>query len=529
MKKRLKICFVIPDTRRLSAWYFETIKKVSALNNTVIHFLILKDSTIPKTPKISFAFRLFQQFENWWFASDYDANKLVSVEHLLDESNTIIINTNSFALNEQGLEELQLKQFDMIYTVDFDGHKIKNFPEGATHGLWYIKFGHGKYSNLTPPAFSEVIDNSPVIGSYLLCRKNEMDTIIYEGSTTTIPYSVKNTFNSIAWKSSSYFPNRIYGLLQAGENFLSDFTHSMPKQNSKNVFPGNFKMLFLFIRNLIRYITYKIKNLERDQFTLLLTYENFNLKKSIKFQPIQLPKDRFYADPFVIEKGGINYIFMEEFVSSKNKAHISVIEVASNKKISCPKLVLDKPYHLSYPFVFSYNNEFYMIPETSANNSVELYKAKQFPGKWDFVMYLIQDRNLIDVTLHFENGLWWMFANSYSHPFASTNDQLFLFYSKNLFSTDWKSHPHNPVVTHIDNCRPAGRLFKQNGKLYRPAQNNASRQYGYGLKINEIIVLNENQFEEKEVYEFDISKLDLKACHHFDFTNSLTVIDGILK
>jgi hypothetical protein len=136
---------------------------------------------------------------------------------------------------------------------------------------------------------------------------------------------------------------------------------------------------------------------------------------------------------------------------------------------------------------------------------------------------------LIDATLHFENGLWWLFANSRSHSFTSTNDQLFLFYSKDLLSTDWKPHPQNPVATHIDNCRPAGRLFKQNGKLYRPAQNNASKHYGYGIKINEIIVLNENQFEEKEIYSFDPNELKLKASHHIDFTNQLTVIDGILK
>jgi hypothetical protein len=110
---------------------------------------------------------------------------------------------------------------------------------------------------------------------------------------------------------------------------------------------------------------------------------------------------------------------------------------------------------------------------------------------------------------------------------VSTNDQLFIYYSHDIFSNNWKAHPQNPVITSIDNCRPAGRIFRYQNKLYRPAQNNANVQYGFGLKFNEIIVLNENEYKEKEVISIDPSQLGLKACHHIDFVEGFVVIDGM--
>jgi hypothetical protein len=528
MERRLNIGFLIPGNKKqLPAWYLETIEKLCASGKHSIRFFIIKNTPPPAT--ISFSLRLFKKFEDWWFASDYDAATLKSVKHLLDETNTTILNTDFFIKEDFVFRELMQMQLDVIYTVDFNGQK-ENLSHVASYGLWYVKFGYGKYSDFQIPAFSEVMHDEAAIGSYLLARKNDMDLIIYEGTTSIVPYSVKNSFNSVAWKSSSFLFYRLNTLSQLHDTFPFHFNNFLATNKSpKYILPGNFKMFFLFVRNIFRYLVYKIRKLKKDHFTLLISNTSFALEKINRFYHLSPAKNSFYADPFVIEKDNINYIFFEEFRLDKNKAHISLIEVGTDKEVSPPRIVLDKTYHLSYPFVFNHDGEYYMIPETASNKTVELYKASNFPGKWEFVMNIMENQYLIDVTLHFENGFWWMFANSFNHPFQSTNDQLFLFYSKELLSVNWKPHPLNPVATHIDNCRPAGRLFKQNGKLYRPSQNNASKQYGHGLKINEVIVMNEKDYKEQEVYSFDKVNAGVKACHNIDFTETLTVIDGIIK
>ncbi len=171
-----------------------------------------------------------------------------------------------------------------------------------------------------------------------------------------------------------------------------------------------------------------------------------------------------------------------------------------------------------------------MIPETSSNKTVELYKASGFPFRWEFVMNLLENISLIDVTLLYENNLWWMFAVTAKSSFTSCNDQLLLYYNKELFSTDWIPHPQNPVATDIGNCRPAGKIFRANNQLFRPSQNNASQQYGYALVFNEILILNETVYSEEKVAEIIPGKdNDLIAVHTINYAGGLTVIDAIIK
>ena len=247
------------------------------------------------------------------------------------------------------------------------------------------------------------------------------------------------------------------------------------------------------------------------------------------FIPVKLPRGTFWADPFVIEKEQKAFIFFEEFLYKKNKACISVMELGIDGHCSKPVAILNKPYHLSYPFIFESGGILYMIPETSSNKTVELYTCTDFPLKWEFVQNLMENIILNDSTLLYHQDKWWLFASGQNHPSTSTNDQLFLYYSDTLFSSDWTAHPQNPVVTIISNCRPAGRIFQWAGKLYRPAQNNSSKQYGYAIKINEIEILNETEYKEKEVFEIVPGKGNkFSAIHTLNFIDNLVVIDGIV-
>jgi hypothetical protein len=530
MIQSLNIGFIVYD-EDVPAWYGETISKVLDENAHTLYFLNFPSPAKQTTPQSIFL-KLFRRFEENWFSSEFDALKSVSLREIVKNYSVKKFNVSeSQELTENNFATLSALNLDLIYTIKID--KISDsIATSAKYGLWHIHFGIDKYSNASLPAFWEVMDGSPTTGSYLLMRRGGKDLILYEGTTTSVPHSVKNNFNSIAWKSASYVLYRIRTLSRLYDRFDGYFQATLNLSAVKKKNPSNTRMAFLFSKNIVGYIGYKFQlKFDKRRFTVLYALSSFDIDSlySLKFVPIDLPENVFFADPFVLKAKDVNYIFFEEYVFAKNKAHISVIEVDKTGMRTAPRIALDKPYHLSYPFVFEFKGDYYMVPETSANKTIELYKASIFPGKWEFVMNLIEGMGLIDATLIFKNGLWWLFANSSNHPFVSTNDQLFLFYSDNLFSGEWKSHPQNPVATHTDNCRPAGRIFEKGGKMYRPAQNNASQQYGFGIKINEIEVMNMYDYKEKEIAVINPRDMTLKAIHNIDFSSDLVVIDGILN
>ena len=78
-------------------------------------------------------------------------------------------------------------------------------------------------------------------------------------------------------------------------------------------------------------------------------------------------------------------------------------------------------------------------------------------------------------------------------------------------------------------ARPAGKIFSHNNKIYRPSQN-GSNYYGYGISINEINKINEENFEEVVVSHI-LPKWDnsVKRVHTFSYDNGLSVIDAKIK
>ena len=170
-----------------------------------------------------------------------------------------------------------------------------------------------------------------------------------------------------------------------------------------------------------------------------------------------------------------------------------------------------------------------MIPESCSNKTIELYKCVEFPNKWEFKMNLIEDIVAVDATILRHDNKWWMFANVRENYGSSAHDELFLFYSNDLFSSKWKPHVQNPIVSDCKSARPAGKIFSENGRLYRPSQN-CSIRYGYGFNINEIILLSENSYAEKLVSRIEPNwDKHIIGTHTFNRVNSLHIIDAIYK
>ena len=197
----------------------------------------------------------------------------------------------------------------------------------------------------------------------------------------------------------------------------------------------------------------------------------------------------------------------------------------SEGKYSEATPIIEKPYHLSYPNIFEYNGTFYMIPESSQNKTVEIYKCKNFPFEWEFLTTIMDDITSLDNTLFNKDGKWWLFS---SIPVlgASPNDELSLFYSNNPLSKQWTAHPHNPIVSDVRKARSGGKIFEYNGSIYRPSQD-CSGGYGNGLIFNKINELNESQFHENRVGSvYPNWDKKITGIHTFAWEKQLTVFDA---
>ncbi len=192
---------------------------------------------------------------------------------------------------------------------------------------------------------------------------------------------------------------------------------------------------------------------------------------------------------------------------------------------SKPVSVLEQNHHLSYPFVFEWDGEVFMIPETCGNRTVEAYRAVQFPHQWEKHKVLLSNVAAVDPTLLQHAGKFWLFVNMAATPGAPINDELFAFYSDSPFGP-WQPHRQNPIVSDVCRARPAGRIFEQDGQLIRPSQD-CSLRYGHKIKLNRIDVLTETQYKESEIGEIDPTWIHGNlATHCVAFDQNVRVMDG---
>jgi hypothetical protein len=246
------------------------------------------------------------------------------------------------------------------------------------------------------------------------------------------------------------------------------------------------------------------------------------------FKSLIPPLDRFWADPFVWSHENKLYIFIEELFYSTERGTINCLTLNENLDVVSNQVVLEKPYHLSYPFIFEYNAQVYMLPETKQNNRVELYRCVHFPDQWELEKILIENIRALDSTLLEENGKWWLFANVQEEG-GSGWDTLHLYYADSPLSDQWTPHPLNPIVKDVYSARPAGRIFHHEGRLIRPSQD-CSVDYGYAMNFNRIVTLNETNYTEAHEHGFKPPEQEnILATHTFNSIGGLTVIDAIQR
>ena len=203
-------------------------------------------------------------------------------------------------------------------------------------------------------------------------------------------------------------------------------------------------------------------------------------------------RGRFIADPFGAQVDGATHILYEDFRYATSKGVIATVEATATGTPRTPKIAIELPVHASYPYLVLDRGEVYCIPETNEAREIGLYRAIDFPTRWEKLGTLVSGVAALDPTVFRYDGRWWLACTRRD---VGENMPLFVWHARSL-EGPWEPHALNPVKADIRSSRPAGTPFVHRDTLYRPAQD-SSRMYGGGIVINRVLRLTPTEFKEE--------------------------------
>ncbi|MFQ3633646.1 hypothetical protein [Roseiflexus sp.] len=242
----------------------------------------------------------------------------------------------------------------------------------------------------------------------------------------------------------------------------------------------------------------------------------------------------FVADPCVVRTETQWWLFFEVLHATLRRGQIGVAMSRDGRTWEYCQIVLEEPFHLSYPLVFRWNGEYYMTPETASQRQVRLYRAVDFPLRWEYAVTLLEGDHYLDPTPFFYRDHWWMFVGTN----IKHNDTLRLYHANTPLGP-WREHPCSPIVEgDVYTARPAGRVWHTGGRLLRFAQD-CSRNYGRRVLAFEITDLTPDRYAERPysqqaLLEPGMSGWNTQGMHTIDLHDDgkggwLAYVDGYRK
>lgn len=248
-------------------------------------------------------------------------------------------------------------------------------------------------------------------------------------------------------------------------------------------------------------------------------YRDKKDNQKLRYEIVLPPKGQWLADPFLYEFDGRHYLFVEQYFTQKHRAGIGVYEFVDGVPVN-NEVVIENKYHMSYPCVFTHKGNHYMIPESSANNSIDLYMAVQFPYGWVHKATLLKGEKYVDSTVYeHDNDLFLLSYKKEGNGWKLVNFKLDI-EKERLVRI-------NEMIFTQNTGRPAGRLFCD-GKLFRPSQD-CGLKYGERLIINMVDNFGDDGYLERPETYISVKDIDcatdIQRIHTINSDSRYEVVD----
>lgn len=266
--------------------------------------------------------------------------------------------------------------------------------------------------------------------------------------------------------------------------------------------------------------------MQRNVWELRLFAGDWPRLAAARAKALPVPRGEFWADPFIVRRAGAEVIFFEQYEFARDRAHISALAGDGAGGFEYAGPVLRMPYHLSFPFVFRYQGQHYMCPESHAANNIRLWRCTSWPLEWRQDRVLMQGVAACDSMLFEHGGRWWLLTNLERDGAGDFCRELHAFHAESPLAGRWTPHAANPVVTGASRARNAG-LLQRDGRIYRLAQAQGFDRYGRALRLFEITALSPEGYAEREVAALEPQGLGALGVHHLSACEGAVVFDAL--
>lgn len=429
--------------------------------------------------------------------------------------------------NDEDIDEIRSYNIDFILRNAF-GIIRGEILEVPTYGIWSFHHQNEQKYRGSPPGLWEIIEGDPVTGAILQRLTNRLDGgIVLRRGFFETKRDWSENINHVFYGTVEWPAQVARDILQGN----SEYVNGPPSSTDAPIYRN--PSLYDLTKYHLNDLRSKLRQLKkgRDNWNIGIIESDVQdlVGNDTNLGVTWFPKKRndgFFADPFVAEIDGGKYIFAENYSYEREKGVISYIKYPDDFKNGEFHHAYEEDIHMSYPYMFTHDNNVYCTPEIHESNEVKLYRIER-PDKWITETTLVDGIQAVEPTVIHHGDYWWLFFMRSENLYDSERYQhtkLFLYYSSNLFH-GWEPHYNNPVKTDIRSSRPAGSPFRMRGDLFRPTQYCVG-EYGKKITLNKITELNPDSFNEEIIGEITPTNPYPKGTHHLSTGDKITAIDG---
>ena len=545
MNEKLKIGLLL-ENENINNHIKELIEWASNEHEIEItHYLIAKNTPDTQNSKIKklFSLSFIKKYLNNYFKkiimryeekrnlshSRNHSNKSRKYKITEFEINKFIYNAEfskngiSVTIDEESLKKLKELNLDVL--LRFNKRILKGEILNLNKfGILSLHLGDDMKYRGGPSGFWEVYNKEHNSGFIIQQLTENLDNgnLLFRGKISTEKTWLLNRAE-LNLRSYFYLKQALKELATNRE--LPKFLKNIPYTDKVYRNPTNYqliKYILMRIQNKLNDLNFNNKSNRYQVGFQKNTWGNLEYRKSIF---IENKEGTFNADPFVIEKDNKSYCFVECFDYSEKKAKINVYEL-SEKEYTFIGTALEESFHLSFPYIFEFNNDIYMIPESSKNRDIRLYKCNNFPLEWNLEEVLINDIDAADTMILRKDNKWWMMTNEDPLKLNNHNYQMNIYYSDNLLNGKWISHKNNPIIMDSNKARNAGLVFDEDS-IFRVSQAfGFYKKYGENFSLNKIEFLDTNNYSEKTFSTHTkFFNKSILGSHHLHSNNIFSVFD----
>ncbi|APQ18023.1 glucosamine inositolphosphorylceramide transferase family protein [Maribacter hydrothermalis] len=403
----------------------------------------------------------------------------------------------------------------------------------SEHGVWELLFKDVGLQKNGPVGFWEVLKKKQSIGATLLHTcVNPAENEVLATAFFNRHWSMTETATMVSEGSVSLLFKHL-NRLDRGELKIANLYVDNPnydKPTLLNVLAYLVLFYSEFLNKLIEKFRAKFFKRRYECWTIFTGKSGFFEDITSAAVPLKMPNDEFWADPFLFHHNEKDYLFFENYSYKTKRGKISC-GILHNNELTQVIDVLDFTFHLSFPFIFEEDGDIFLMPEGSENKKLEVFKAVDFPSKWELYTTAFEGEVVGDAFFHVDDDRQkWLFLNKQAAKTAPMNSELFIYkvdaYKMNVLTP----HKQNPVIIDARVARNGGAIFKHNNQLYRPSQRNVDGVYGRSLNINKIEKLTLEEYKETTVQIIEPSfDKRLIGLHHLHQHNGTFVFDAAYR